>query len=94
MSRLTYSIQREANETGGSDSTLTLQVRDLCLHLNWQAHLPGDRYKFEGISVTCVNLAILTETDLMRKIAALPFDIAPPACRSQVERWGFKETKL
>src|SRR5579875_1906532 len=67
MKRQTYYLQRERR-----GCIITLLVGDVCLHLRWRAHLPGDRYEFEGISITYVNLAILTETDLLRRIADLP----------------------
>ncbi len=89
MKRQTYYLQRERR-----GCIITLLVGDVCLHLRWRAHLPGDRYEFEGISITYVNLAILTETDLLRRIADLPLDMTPMECQSLVEQWGFTRARV
>jgi hypothetical protein len=51
------------------------------LHLRW-SDMRGKR--FEGMSVNNYHLVILGETDLIQKIAALPFDISLHDCERRL----------
>jgi hypothetical protein len=71
--------------------TITVMKNRCSLHLSWRARLPGDRWSFEGITITEMNLAILKESDLLQKLSSIPLNAYPTECEQLLKSWGMVE---